>query len=221
MNEEERIIKGAEDYVKVYLNGKESGHSWWHIYRVRNTANYIYSVEKTGDPFIIELGALLHDVGDSKIDGFSSGPALVTDLLKGLGARNDVVDQVVHILNFISFRDSYDICSERSDELNIVQDADRLDAIGAIGIARAFSYGGSKGREIYIPGELPLAHSSGEEYRKSESSTINHFHEKLLRLKEMMNTETGYRLADERHRFMEKFLEQFFAEHEIVKQDIK
>jgi uncharacterized protein len=210
--EKAKIIAAVEDFVKDYLEGKESSHNWWHIYRVRETALHIQSEEGTGDRFIIELAALLHDVGDSKIDSSGDGSKMVSRLLTKLGVNVPDREHVLHILNYISFRDRFDACMERSDELNIVQDADRLDAIGAIGIARAFSYGGSAGKEIYIPGQKPENHRTKSEYQKSDSSTINHFYEKLLLLKEMMNTETGYQIALQRHEFMEDFLKQFYNE---------
>lgn len=210
--ERNEIIRSCEKYVRDYLEGVESGHNWWHIYRVRNNALTIQRSEMCGDPFIIELASLLHDIGDSKIDRGANGTEMVRKLLTGLGVEGEIIDHVQFIMRFISFRDSFDGCPERTDELNIVQDADRLDAIGAIGIARAFSYGGSKGSEIYIPGEYPNVFGSKEEYQHSSTSTINHFYEKLLRLKDLMNTESGHKMAAERHQFMESFLEQFYRE---------
>lgn len=214
------IIEETSEFVRDYLKGAESGHNWWHIYRVLQNSRKIYKEEQSGDLMVIELASLLHDVGDPKIDPSADGPALVSAFLSRSGVSRSVTDHVIHIMRYISFRDSFAGCAERTDELNIVQDADRLDAIGAIGIARAFSYGGSKGNEIYIPGEDITTALTKEEYRSSGVSTIGHFYEKLLRLKEMMNTETGYRMAEERHEFMELFLEQFYSEVDInLKQD--
>ena len=214
MNREEIIYK-CEEFVKKYLDDVESGHNWLHINRVLNNARKIYREELRGDPFIIDLAAMLHDIGDDKIDRETDGPAIVTEFLGKTGVSNSVTTRVVHIIRHISFRDSFSGSAERTAELDIVQDADRLDAIGAIGIARAFSYGGSVGSEIYIPGEAAANLKSKEEYISSRSSTINHFYEKLLKLKGMMNTDAGRKMADERHKFMELFLDQFYREVSI------
>ena len=205
------MIEKTEQYVKNYLEDVESGHNWWHINRVRNTAMYIYSIESVGDPGIIEMAALLHDIGDHKIE---SGNVTVdlNNFLKSLMLDTMHAERITYIINNISFRDSFKHAYEHIPELDIVQDADRLDAIGAIGIARAFNYGGFKGFEIYNPEENPKDYKSSEEYIVSRSSTINHFYEKLLRLKDMMNTQTGKSLAEERHSYMEGFLKQFQRE---------
>jgi len=210
--ENKEIIGACEKFVKDYLKGVESGHNWQHISRVVNNARRIYREEMRGDPFTIELASLLHDVGDPKIDTSGDGISAVRSFLGGIGVSGQVIDQVVHIMRSISFRDSFGSPVQRTDELDIVQDADRLDAIGAVGIARAFSYGGSRGNEIYLPGEKITPLSSKEEYRASGVSTVGHFYDKLLKLKDMMNTKSGYRLACERHKFMELFLEQFYRE---------
>jgi len=205
------VIKKTEQYVKNYLEDVESGHNWWHIRRVRNTAMYIYSIEGVGDPFIIEMAALLHDIGDHKIKSGNETVGL-KNFLESLIPDTFQADRLTYIINNISFRDSFSHAYEHIPELDIVQDADRLDALGAIGIARAFNYGGFKGFEIYNPEESPKDYKSSEEYIVSRSSTINHFYEKLLRLKDMMNTETGKSLAEERHSYMEGFLKQFQRE---------
>ncbi|MCF8224068.1 MAG: HD domain-containing protein [Bacteroidales bacterium] len=210
MNRE--IIKSTEDFVKEQLSGVESGHDWWHIQRVRNLAMHIYSIEQNGDPIVIELASLLHDVGDDKIASEVNGTILVGSFLTKEGIDRDIKEKVLHIMENISFRDSFNGSCIRTAELNIVQDADRLDAIGAIGIARAFNYGGSAGNAIYEPGNGPREYRSKDEYTGSDSSTINHFYEKLLKLKDIMNTETGKRLAEERHEFMLSFLAQFYSE---------
>ena len=206
------IIKSTEDFVKEQLSGVESGHDWWHIQRVRKLAMHINSIEQDGDPIVIELASLLHDVGDDKIASELNGTMLVGSFLTKEGIDRDIKEKVLHIMENISFRDSFNGSCIRTAELNIVQDADRLDAIGAIGIARAFNYGGSAGNAIYEPGNGPREYRSKDEYTGSDSSTINHFYEKLLKLKDMMNTETGKRLADKRHDFMLGFLDQFIGE---------
>jgi uncharacterized protein len=211
----EEIIFATELYVKKYMEDKEAGHNWWHIYRVRNNAKYILSKEGRGDSFIIELSALLHDIGDDKIDAENDGIGLVRSFLSNIGLGDNVIDPVTEIMSKISFRDSFKSTYSRSIELDIVQDADRLDAIGAIGIARAFAYGGTKGNEIYKPETGPRIYKSKQEYTSSDSSTINHFYEKLLLLKGMMNTETGKKLAEDRHSYMEEFLARFMSEWNI------
>ena len=210
------IITKTEGFVKEYLSDKESGHNWWHIYRVRNNAMYIYRKELRGDPLIIELAALLHDIGDDKIDSDTDGKAVVRAFLEDLSADQGLIAGITFIMENISFRDSFNGSVARSPELDIVQDADRLDAIGAIGIARAFNYGGSRNNEIYNPGIKTRSYGTKEEYSNSDSSTINHFYEKLLKLKGMMNTDTGKALAAERHSYMESFLDQFYREWSVT-----
>lgn len=207
-----RIISKTEAFVRDYLRGVESGHNWWHISRVRNTAMLILSQEKNADPFITEMGALLHDIDDHKIREHRDGEKMLEHYLNSLDLNNIIKKRIIHIVKHVSFRDSFNGPYKQSRELNIVQDADRLDAMGAIGIARAFNYGGSKGLEIYIPGTKPRSYNSTGEYISSESSTINHFYEKLLKLKDMMNTATGRNMAEERHNYMEVFLQQFYNE---------
>lgn len=208
----QELIQSTEEFVREYMSDKESGHNWWHIQRVRENARYIHSKEGRGDPLIIELSALMHDIGDDKIDAETDGIKLVGSFLSKLDADTGVIEAVTEIMAKISFRDSFEGSYSRSTELDIVQDADRLDAIGAIGIARAFAYGGSKGNEIFNPEIGIRSYKTKKEYTTSDSSTINHFYEKLLLIKGMMNTETGRRLAFERHQYMEEFLEQFKKE---------
>lgn len=211
------IIEETEKFVKEYLKNVEPGHNWWHIFRVRQLAMYIFSIEKIGDPFVIELAALLHDVGDNKIDKQNNGPLLARNFLSGLGLSPENIDKITCIMEQISFRDSFKDFDKKLPELEIVQDADRLDALGAVGIARTFSYSGSKNFEIYTPGETAADYKSPAEYESSASSTINHFYEKLLKLKDMMNTDTGRKLAEERHNYMEGFLRQFYREwHNVL-----
>jgi uncharacterized protein len=197
-------IELTEIFVKECLSGYDSGHDWWHIARVRQLALCIHETEKKGNRTLLEFGALLHDIGDSKFrkhDDPDPG-TVISGFLKSLDIDNDQIIEVVRINRFISFS-SHEKNLKMSDEFMIVQDADRLDAIGAIGIARAFSYGGFRNNAIYIPGEI----SSG-----NSKSTIGHFKDKLLKLKDMMNTQTGRAIAEERHKFLEIFLEQFYKE---------
>jgi uncharacterized protein len=207
------ILDNTEVFVKEQLTNAEAGHDWWHIVRVRNLALHIGKQEKV-DLFIVELGALLHDIADSKFhDGDESmGPEKAKSFLKDLEVEPAVVDHVLMIIEHISFRKSLDRTHFTSPELLVLQDADRLDAIGAIGIARAFNYGGYKNRAFYDPDIPPEQHRSSASYKNSSAPTINHFYEKLLLLKDKMNTATGRQLAAERHAFMEQFLEQFYKE---------
>ena len=201
------------DFVKEKVKNYDAGHDWWHIERVWRNAQYINQFEQ-GDAFIIDLAALLHDIADAKFfNGDENiGPELAKEYLKTNLIDLRVIEQVGQIIENMSFRKSLGLVEFHSNELDIVQDADRLDAIGAIGIARAFTYGGYKNRELYNPEMPPLTTISQEDYKKSTSPTINHFYEKLLLLKDKMNTMTGKRLAAERHIFMEKYLDQFYKE---------
>ncbi len=217
--DQKSIIRVTADYVKEYFSDKESGHNWWHVERVWNIALYIHSKEKRGNLFVIVLAALLHDIGDDKIDKETDGLKTVELFLGKAGVDRGIINKVIVIMSRISFRDSYNADYERTDELDIVQDADRLDAIGAIGIARAFNYGGSRNNEIYVPDQLPGTFTTREEYTGSRTSTINHFYEKLLLLKDMMNTGTGKEMADERHKYMEDFLKQFYREWDVAAND--
>ncbi len=212
---EEKSIQQTADFVKKELSGAESGHDWWHIYRVWKLAQRI-AVEEKADELVVNLGALLHDIADAKFYGGDEtvGPRKAEAFLKTLSLSQDIIDQVLNIIRFVSFKNRNEKPENDSLELHIVQDADRLDAIGAIGIARAFSFGGFKQREMYNPAIPPNPDMSKEEYKKSESPTINHFYEKLLLLKTMMHTTTGKQMAKERHAFMEQFLEEFYAEWE-------
>jgi uncharacterized protein len=207
---EREIIHEVSDFVREAVRQYDSGHGWSHIERVVRLALYIQECEGRGDRFTVELAALLHDVGDHKF-ALHDGPAEIRALLGKLGVRESVTEEVVSINEKISFSKG-SATEPKSDELQIVQDADRLDAMGAVGIARAFSYGGFKGRELYdpragLPGQPGVSSSS-----RNSASTIHHFHDKLLLLRNMMNSATGRRLADERHDFMLTFLGQFMRE---------
>ena len=193
----------------------EGGHDWWHILRVWNNAIAIAKGEKVNG-FVVELGALLHDIADSKFHHGDEeiGPQLTREFLQSLGLTEELTLQVENIVRYISFKGGNERQGFHSPELAVVQDADRLDAMGAIGIARAFAYGGYKDRALYDPSIKPNLNMSKEEYKKNQAPTINHFYEKLLLLKDRMNTETGRRIALERHDFMLKYLDQFYNEWE-------
>lgn len=214
MNQQE-IIRLTIDFVKQTLTGAEGGHDWWHIYRVWKSAQQIALTEKA-DLLVVELGALLHDIADSKFHhgDESIGPQLAGDFLISLKVPGDTVAHVQHIIRNISFKNSHEEQSFKSPELDIVQDADRLDALGAIGIARTFNYGGYKNREIYNPGIPPDLNMTKETYKNSSAPTLNHFYEKLLLLKDLMNTETGKKMAQSRHDFMLAYLDEFYREWE-------
>lgn len=207
------IIEQTVDFVKHTLQNAEGGHDWWHIQRVWNNAINIAHTEG-GNLFVIELATLLHDIADSKFHGGDEelGPQMAKQFLESLKVENDIIEHVQQIIRHISFKGGNFNTDFQSLELQIVQDADRLDALGAIGIARAFNYGGFKNRELYNPNIQPLMNMTKEEYKSSTAPTINHFYEKLLLLKDRMNTQTGKKLAEQRHLFMESFLEQFYLE---------
>ena len=209
------IITQTITYVKQELADAEGGHDWFHIERVWKSAKAIARTEQA-DLLVVELGALLHDIADSKFNGGDEeiGPQKAQAFLQSVSVDAHIIEQVDFIIRHISFKGGREQLSNRSVELDIVQDADRLDAIGAIGIARAFNYGGFKNRELYNPDIKPNLNMSKEEYKNSQAPTLNHFYEKLLLLKDLMNTETGKQLALERHRFMETYLTQFYKEWE-------
>ena len=211
----DNIIEKTAIFVREKLKDVESGHDWWHIQRVWNNTKLILQTEQA-DRLVCELTALLHDIADSKFhDGDESiGPRVAGEFLQSEGVDPETIEHVQRIILNMSFKASLGDVSFHSKELEVVQDADRLDAIGAIGIARAFNYGGYKNREIYNP-DIPVEQNlSKEAYKKTTAPTINHFYEKLLLLKDKMNTPTAKRIAEERHQFMESFLQQFYAEWE-------
>lgn len=213
-NTMDKVISKTIDFVKEKLADAEGGHDWFHIQRVYNNARLIAKGEDNVDHLIIALGALLHDIADSKFhDGDETvGPRVASEFLERLHVKKEVIDHVVNIIENISFKGGNVIQKFTSRELDIIQDADRLDAIGAIGIARCFNYGGFKNRALYDPDIAPNLHMSKEEYKKSTAPTINHFYEKLFLLKDRMNTETGKKIAQQRHTYMETFLDQFYKE---------
>jgi uncharacterized protein len=207
------LIDKTVAFVRKTLQDAEGGHDWWHINRVWNNAKLIAQTEQA-NPLIVELGALLHDIADSKFHNGDEeiGPKTAGDFLRSSNANEGTIEHVQQIIRHISFKAGFDKASFHSIELAIVQDADRLDALGAIGIARAFNYGGFKGREIYNPEIKPNLNMTKEEYKNSTTPSINHFYEKLLLLKDKMNTTTGKKLAEQRHNFMLGYLEQFYSE---------
>lgn len=209
------VIDNTILFVKQKLENVEAGHDWFHIERVYKSALLIAQHEDC-DIEIVKLGALLHDIADSKFnDGDETvGPRIAHEFLVGQNVEKEKIEHVVNIIENISFKGGNFEKKFTSIELEIVQDADRLDAIGAIGIARTFNYGGFKNRQLYNPNIPPKMNMTKEEYKNSDAPTLNHFYEKLLLLKDKMNTKTGKELAVNRHRFMENFLTQFYAEWE-------
>lgn len=207
------MIDKTANFVKDRLAHDTTGHGWWHIQHVWNMTQKIQAAEG-GDRQVVELGALLHDIADHKFTGGDTekGPQVAAEWLHSIGAEDKLVKHVQQIIREVSFKGANVPDRPTSLESEIVQDADRLDAIGAIGIARTFAYGGSKGFPIHDPATEPAAHQSFEEYRTAPSTTINHFYEKLLLLKDRMHTTTARAIAAERHQWMESFLKQFFHE---------
>lgn len=207
------FISTTANFVRQTLEGAEAGHDWWHIQRVWNNAKQIAQAEPV-DMLVVELAALLHDIADSKFHGGDEevGPQMAIDFLNSVNLDQNKIEHIQQIIRNMSFKASLGTVSFHSKELEVVQDADRLDAIGAIGIARAFTYGGFKNRELYNPDILPQLNMSKDEYKKSTAPTINHFYEKLLLLKDKMNTATARAIAAQRHQYMLGYLEQFYAE---------
>ena len=212
MNHQETIAQ-TEHFVRHTLQNAEGGHDWWHIYRVWNNAKLISQTEQA-DTLTVELAALLHDIADSKFHNGDEevGQQTAADFLKSMAVDDAVIEHVTQIIRHMSFKSGFDGQQFYSTEMGIVQDADRLDAMGAIGIARTFNYGGFKGREIYNPEIAPNPNMSKAEYKNTSAPSINHFYEKLLLLKDKMNTATGKKLAEQRHAFMLDYLQQFYAE---------
>jgi len=213
MDGSNELIGKTAQFVQQTLQGAEAGHDWWHIQRVWNNAKLIGKNEPV-NLFVVELAALLHDIADSKFNNGDEeiGPRVAGEFLNSINIAPNVVEHVQQIIRHMSFKASFGEVVFTSPELQVVQDADRLDAIGAIGIARAFTYGGFKNREMYDPQIMPNLNMSKEEYKNTSAPTINHFYEKLLLLKDKMNTATGKRIAQQRHLFMEQYLDQFYGE---------
>jgi uncharacterized protein len=210
----QQLIEATKTFVKNQLENAEGGHDWFHILRVYNNTKLIAKGENVDD-LVVALGALLHDIADSKFhEGDETiGPKIAREFLFKHNVDSSVIEHVVKIVENISFNKSLEAGEKfSSPELQVVQDADRLDAIGAIGIARCFNYGGFKNRKMFDPEIKPNLNITKEEYKKSKSPTINHFYEKLLLLKDKMNTKTGIQIASDRHKFMLQYLDQFYAE---------
>lgn len=209
-----RILSETEKFVKEKMQADSTGHDWWHVDRVRKNALKIADNEG-GDSFIIELGALLHDIADWKfVESSDFGASVAREWLVSTGVDESMISQVCEIIMHISFKGAGEENKMKSIEGKIVQDADRLDALGAIGIARCFATGSKFGNSIYDPNLEVMIHKSFVEYKSAKTTSINHFYEKLLLLKDKMNTETGRQMATERHKFMEEFLERFYDEFE-------
>ncbi len=218
--DKEKIIAATIAFVKKELKNAEGGHDWFHIARVFKNSILISKDEKV-DVFIVSLAALLHDIADPKFyNGDETvGPRVAIKFLKEQEVDEKIINHVVDIIKHISYKNSFNTASKKftSIELEVVQDADRLDAIGAIGIARCFNYGGFKNRGLYDPEVIPNLNMTKEEYKKSDAPTINHFYEKLLLLKDKMNTASGKKIATQRHAFMETYLQQFYDEWDGLK----
>ena len=209
------IIQNTIQFVKETLKNAEGGHDWFHIQRVLNNAKLIAENESV-NIFIVSLGALLHDIAEPKFHNGDEniGPKIAKEFLEEQKIDKEIIQHITHIINHISFKNSFTKTGEKftSKELEVLQDADRLDAIGAIGIARCFNYGGFKNRSLYNPEIAPNLKMTKEEYKNSSAPTINHFYEKLLLIRDHMNTVTRKRIAEERHAYMEGFLKQFYEE---------
>ena len=210
--EKEEIISKIKKYVQEVCKNDSTGHDWWHIERVYNLAKYIAQKENA-DSFIVEMSSLLHDIDDWKFSNTNDTKTTVTEnFLKSINIDDDSFKKIIKIIQTISFKGGVVDSTQHTIEGKVVQDADRLDAIGAIGIARTFTYGGSKSRVIYDPNLKPIDFKSLNEVKNSQNHTINHFYEKLLKLKDLMNTNTAKEIAQKRHKFMEDFLKEFYSE---------
>lgn len=214
------IIDKTKEYVKAKLGGEGTGHDYFHVLRVYKTAIFIGKRENA-DLFIVALTALLHDIADWKFnDGNSDvGPKLSREWLESLKVDDDIINKITKIIGTMSFKGGTTNSLQETMEGKVVQDADRLDAIGAIGIARTFAYGGYKERELYNPDINAQKYTDFEQYKKNNGTTVNHFYEKLLLLKDLMNTKSGRSIAVQRHKFMEDYLEQFYREWNCTESD--
>ena len=209
------VIKKTKEYAKKTLDGEGSGHDFWHVYRVWKMAKHIGKREKA-DMFVVEIASLLHDIADYKLHGGDTeiGPKTAAKWLKSLNVDEKTIEHVCQIIRDASFKGAKVKTPMKTLEGKIVQDADRLDAIGAIGIARTFAYGGNKGAPIYEPNVKPIMYKTFEAYKNNTPPTITHFYEKLLLLKDLMNTKTAKKIAEGRHKYMEGYLKKFYLEWE-------
>ena len=206
------MIEMTKDFVKQKLYGEGSGHDWFHIERVYNLSKFIAEKENA-DLFIVEMTSLLHDIDDWKFSNDTDTNTTTTEnFLASISVPKNDINKIISIIKTMSFKGGVVDSTQNSIEGKVVQDSDRLDAIGAIGIARTFAYGGSKGRQIYDPSINPIEFTSLEQVKNAENHTVNHFYEKLLKLKDLMNTNTAKEIAEKRHKFMENFLEEFYSE---------
>ena len=212
--EKQKIIANTAEFVKQQFNGESTGHDWWHMYRVWQLSKAIMNTEPAADQYVVEHAALLHDIADWKFhDGDEeAGPRAAREWLLKQGAEEDVILHIEDIIRTISFKGAGVASNMKTIEGKIVHDADKLDAIGAIGIARTFAYGGANKRQMYDPELQPELHDSFDSYKKSGGPTLNHFYEKLLLLKDRMYTKKAQEIAQERHMFMESFLDEFHEE---------
>jgi uncharacterized protein len=209
------IVSKVAAIAKAFHTNDTTGHDWWHVYRVWNLAQQIAQREGA-NRLVVELAALLHDMDDHKIVGADSDSLPnARQTLRSIDASPELEDKIIGVIKQVSYKGAGVDTTPTSIEACVVQDADRLDAIGAIGIARAFAYGGSKNRELFNPEEQPNFHGSFHEYKNSKGSTLNHFYEKLLLLKDRMNTNTAKTIAEERHGFMVEFVERFLTEFSV------
>jgi uncharacterized protein len=210
------LIERTRKYAENTLRAETNAHDWWHVYRVWKLALHLAEHEKGADLLVVQLGALLHDIADWKFHkgDLEIGPNTAREWLEGLGAAPEIIEKVVYIVRHVSYRGGTNTHKMQSLEGKLVQDADRLDAIGAIGVARTFTFGGSAGRDMYDPNLRPKDYASFDDYQKNmnDNTTINHFYEKLLLLKDKLNTESARKIAQKRHEYMERFLEEFYAE---------
>jgi uncharacterized protein len=212
--EQQKIIDQTADHVKQKFNGEGTGHDWWHMRRVWRLSKTIAANESGANLFVVELGALLHDIADWKFqDGDEeAGPVAAREWLSQLSASEHVIQQIEEIIRTVSFKGAGVDSNMKTIEGKIIHDADKLDALGAIGIARTFAYGGANHRGLYDPTDVAELHTNFESYKQNKGASINHFYEKLLLLKDRMYTETAKSIAEERHRYMELFLSEFYAE---------
>ena len=209
------LIARTKAFVETTLANAEGGHDWWHIYRVWKMSKRIAANEQV-DHTVVELASLLHDIADPKFhDGDESiGPKTAKNYLESQNVDPETITHVVNIIKHMSFKNTLEAQSFNSREMEVVQDADRLDAIGAVGIARVFSFGGHKGNPIHDPTMKPKLNMTKEEYKKSNGTSLNHFYEKLFLLKDKMNTETGRAIANSRHEYMQAYVDRFYKEFE-------